>query len=138
MSIPLEQQQQQQPPPLALDQTPFGPHRGHGSFGPVIAVLAVIAILCVVAGMIGRICSGRRVFGHGQYDFEGWIERKCSSCIDGHIEPPRPPPPEPPTSTAAMPSSSSSVKGGGKSVPIVIPIETPQEAKGSRNPSETA
>ncbi|KAK1315584.1 hypothetical protein QJS10_CPA05g01506 [Acorus calamus] len=135
MSTPLEQQQQQQPPPLAMDETAFTPHRGHGSFGPVIAVLAVIAILGVVAGMIGRICSGRRVFGHGQYDFEGWIERKCSSCIDGHIDSPRLPP-RPPAETAAMPSSSSSVNGGGGPVPIVIPIETPQEVKNSRNPSE--
>ncbi|XP_054776339.1 uncharacterized protein LOC129284869 [Prosopis cineraria] len=65
---------------------------GHESVGPVIAVLAVITVLGVMAGMIGRLCSGRRVLGHARYDFESWFETKCSSCIDGGIAPPPPPP----------------------------------------------
>ncbi|KHN31053.1 hypothetical protein glysoja_020351, partial [Glycine soja] len=69
--------------------------------GPVIAVLAVITVLGVIAGMIGRLCSGRRVMGHGEYDVETWVETKCSSCVDGRIAPPTPsgeesPPEEPP------------------------------------------
>jgi hypothetical protein len=64
----------------------------------VIAVLAVITILGVIAGMIGRLCSGRRIMGHGQYDFESWVERKCSSCLDGRVGPP---PPRPPPATAS-------------------------------------
>ncbi|OAY29413.1 uncharacterized protein LOC110602010 [Manihot esculenta] len=88
MSTPLDQQQQQQPPPMEVTQQAYTAHTGHGSVGPVIAVLAVITILGVIAGMIGRLCSGRRTMGHGQYDFEGWVERKCSSCLDGRIEPP--------------------------------------------------
>lgn len=87
MSTPLDQQQQQQPPPLPVTQQARTAHSGHGSVGPVIAVLAVITILGVIAGMIGRLCSGRRILGHGQYDVEGWLERKCSSCIDGRIDP---------------------------------------------------
>ncbi|XP_050233506.2 uncharacterized protein LOC126681994 [Mercurialis annua] len=86
MSTPLDQQQQQ--PPTEVTQQAYTAHTGHGSVGPVIAVLAVITILGVIAGMIGRLCSGRRVMGHWQYDFEGWVERKCSSCIDGRIDPP--------------------------------------------------
>ncbi|XVE66884.1 hypothetical protein DITRI_Ditri08aG0115600 [Diplodiscus trichospermus] len=89
MSTPLEQQQ---PPPVGVSQQAYTAHTGHGSVGPVIAVLAVITILGVIAGMIGRLCSGRPIMGHGQYDFEGWVERKCSSCLDGRLDlpPPRP------------------------------------------------
>ncbi|KAJ9135609.1 hypothetical protein P3X46_032772 [Hevea brasiliensis] len=87
MSTPLDQQQQQ-PPPMDVTQQAYTAHTGHGSIGPVIAVLAVITILGVIAGMIGRLCSGRRVMGNGQYDFEGWVERKCSSCLDGPVDAP--------------------------------------------------
>ncbi|KAL3515246.1 hypothetical protein ACH5RR_022148 [Cinchona calisaya] len=84
------------PPPQLLD--PFGQqqqaytaHSGHGSVGPVIAVLAVISILGAIAVMIGRLCSGRGIFGHGpHYDFERWVETKCSSCVDGRVESPAP------------------------------------------------
>ncbi|KAJ0010463.1 hypothetical protein Pint_34472 [Pistacia integerrima] len=77
----------QQPPPMAVTQQVYTTRSGHGSVGPVIAVLAVIIMLGVIAGMIGRLCSGRRVMGRGEYDFEGWVERKCSSCLDGNIDP---------------------------------------------------
>ncbi|KAK3024543.1 hypothetical protein RJ639_043735 [Escallonia herrerae] len=88
-----------QPPPGmtgAVNQQDYTAHSGHGSVGPVIAVLAVISILSAVAVMIGRLCSGRRIMGHGQYDFESWVETKCASCLDGHVghPPPLPPPPE--------------------------------------------
>ncbi|KAJ8763434.1 hypothetical protein K2173_002317 [Erythroxylum novogranatense] len=95
MSTPLDQQQQQQAPPVAVVQA-YTERGGHGSVGPVIAVLAVITILGVIAGMIGRLCSGRRILGFGEYDLEGWVERKCSSCIDGHVDPPTPPSPDTP------------------------------------------
>ncbi|KAM7479213.1 hypothetical protein LguiA_027426 [Lonicera macranthoides] len=85
----------QQPPPIAdIRQIYPSSHSGHGSVGPVIAALAVITILGAIAVMIGRLCSGRRIMGHPQYyDFEGWVETKFSSCIDGRIDlpPPRPP-----------------------------------------------
>ncbi|KAK9056685.1 hypothetical protein SSX86_024047 [Deinandra increscens subsp. villosa] len=81
----------QQPPPFPpVIQEQYKPHSGHGSVGPVIGVLAVIMVLGVVAVMIGRLCSGRRVMGHLQYDFEGWVETRCSSCIDGRLGPPLP------------------------------------------------
>ncbi|KAM0946458.1 hypothetical protein DsansV1_C09g0095171 [Dioscorea sansibarensis] len=100
MSLPGEQQQ----PPGSYEE-PYRHRSGGGSIGPVIAVLAVIAVLGVIAGVIGRLCSGRRVWGCRQYDFEGWIERKCASCIDGrldhHHHHPRPPPPP----AAAAPGS---------------------------------
>ena len=97
----------QQPPPLEVTQQSYTTHLGHGSVGPVIAVLAVITVLGVIAGMIGRLCSGRRVMGHGEYDVETWVETKCSSCVDGRIAPPtprpRPPPPPEPNSGGDLP-----------------------------------
>lgn len=109
---------QLQPPPVSVTQQDYTTHSGHGSVGPVIAVLAVITILGVIAGMVGRLCSGRRVMGHGQYyDFEAWLERKCSSCIDGRIGPPSPPPHIPATATV-------------EEVPTAEPVvESPQEIK---------
>ncbi|KAL7156764.1 hypothetical protein ABFS83_02G030700 [Erythranthe nasuta] len=82
----------QQPPPMEMaQQQTYTSYPGHGSVGPVIGVLAVITILGAIAVVIGRLCSGRGVRGYGQYDFEGWVETKCSSCIDGRVDPPPPP-----------------------------------------------
>ncbi|XP_062109794.1 uncharacterized protein LOC133821628 [Humulus lupulus] len=106
----------QQPPPMAVVQQAYTAHSGRGSVGPVIAVLAVITVLGVIAGMIGRLCSGRRVMGHGQYyDFEGWVERKCSSCLDGTVGPPHRPSP---------PANASSGE-----VPVAMPVEMPSQTK---------
>ncbi|KAJ0972187.1 hypothetical protein J5N97_020146 [Dioscorea zingiberensis] len=119
MSLPGEQQQ----PPGGY-QEPYRHRTGGGSIGPVIAVLAVIAVLGVIAGVIGRLCSGRRVWGCRQYDFEGWIERKCASCIDGRLDhhhhtvrPPAPPPPPPPDTNGAASSTA-------EQLPEVKPPET--------------
>lgn len=80
-----------QPPPVP-QQTIMNPSQGHsggggggGSVGTLVVVLAVITILGVLAGVIARICGGRHLAGHGDYDFEGWVENKCSSCIDGSL-----------------------------------------------------
>ncbi|KAK6135688.1 hypothetical protein DH2020_030565 [Rehmannia glutinosa] len=81
----------QQPPPMEMAaQQAYTAHSGQGSVGPVIGVLAVITILGAIAVMIGRLCSGRGIRGRGQYDFEGWVETKCASCIDGRVDPPPP------------------------------------------------
>ncbi|KAF8377504.1 hypothetical protein HHK36_030886 [Tetracentron sinense] len=111
MSMPLESQQQQSP-----QEAPTS-HSGHGSFGPVIAVLVVITILGIVAGMIGRLCSGRRIIGLGQYDFKDWVEKKFSACIDGRIDSPASPPPN--------------ISDACQTAPIAIPIESPKETKQS-------
>ncbi|PKU75473.1 uncharacterized protein LOC110101758 [Dendrobium catenatum] len=81
------------PPPTTTTTTRYPSKESWGSIGPVIGVLAVIAILGILAGVIGRLCSGRRILGLGPFDVEGWIERKCS-CIDGGISSPLPPPEE--------------------------------------------
>lgn len=84
MSMPLDQQ----PPPGFVLQQNANPHSPHGSIGAVVAVLVVVIILGVVAVVIGRLCSGRSIMGYGHYDLESWAETKCSSCIDGRINPP--------------------------------------------------
>ncbi|KAH7567365.1 hypothetical protein ACOSP7_010783 [Xanthoceras sorbifolium] len=87
MSMPLGQQ----PPPVTIAQQSYN-HSVHGSVGPLIAVLVVIIILGILAGMVGRLCSGKTIMGYGQYDIESWAETKCSTCIDGRISPPLPRP----------------------------------------------
>lgn len=83
-----------------------GSHSGGGSVGPLIVVLAVITILGVVAGMIGRLCAGRRFSGSSHYDFEGWVEQKCATCIDGRLE--------------------SGTAEGAPPVPVAKPAENPE------------
>ncbi|KAF3616007.1 hypothetical protein P3S67_019895 [Capsicum chacoense] len=120
---------QQLPPPMFMGQQAYSGRPGHGSIGPVIAVLAVIAVLGAIAVMIGRLCSGRRIMGHGQYDFEGWVETKCASCIDGRVDPiPRPvtvTPPPPPVVVAE--SSSSGSPGDAAAAPVPETVETREE-----------
>ncbi|KAI3497339.1 hypothetical protein L1887_39882 [Cichorium endivia] len=112
MSTPsLDQTQQQLPPILpVIERQDYTSHHLHGSVGPAIGALALIMVLGVVAVMIGRLCSGRRIMGHRQYDFEGWVETKCSSCIDGRLGPPPPPP-------AIVESSSEAAAAAGHSEP---------------------
>ena len=120
-TTPIVDPQLQEPPPMEVTQQAYTAHSGHGSIGPFIGVLAVITILGVIAGMIGRLCSGRQIMGHGQYDFEGWVERKCSSCLDGRVDP--------------LPTRAAAENGGGggpiggDTVPVAVPVETPQESK---------
>lgn len=83
MTMPLTQQ----PPTATTTQQYYNAYPSRGSVGPVIAVLVVIIILGVLAGMIGRLCSGKRIMGYGQFDMESWAERKFSSCIDGRLSP---------------------------------------------------
>lgn len=69
--------------------------------GPLFVVLAIIMVLGVLAGLIGRVCSGRHWGVDTQYDFEGWVEKRCANCIDGDVEAPPPPPPDKPAEEAA-------------------------------------
>ncbi|GLJ28606.1 hypothetical protein SUGI_0563690 [Cryptomeria japonica] len=95
----------QQTPPAGGIYSEAAAHGSHsrGSVGPLIVVLAVITILGVAAGMVGRMCAGRRFRRDREYDFEGWIERKCATCIDGSLE--------------------SGGGGGGAAVPVAKPAE---------------
>ncbi|KAJ7966660.1 Alpha-protein kinase 1-like [Quillaja saponaria] len=99
MSMPLDQQ----PTPFIVTEQSYRASSNHGSVGPLVGVLIVITILGVLAVMIGRLCSGRTVMGYGQYDMESWAETKCSSCIDGRINPPLPGTNESTSSVPTMP-----------------------------------
>jgi len=57
----------------------------------------------VIAGMIARLCGGRHFGGNGENDIEGWVEKKCRSCIDGGLPPP-PPPEEPKPAPSPAPT----------------------------------
>ncbi|CAJ1973362.1 unnamed protein product [Sphenostylis stenocarpa] len=114
MSMPMYQQDQ--PPPVSV--TKQSPHE---SVGPVVGVLVVVIVLGIIAVMIGRLCSGRRIMGHGQLDVESWAERKCSSCIDGKIN----------LSQPTRPIESSTF------VPAT-PIHTCQETKQPEQSSQTS
>lgn len=71
----------------------------HRSIETLVVVLAVITIVGVIAGIIARLCGGRHFGGNGENDIEGWVERRCRSCIDGGV--PAAAPPEEPKPTAA-------------------------------------
>eukprot|EP00249_Psilotum_nudum_P015132 c25180_g2_i1 orf=662-1228(+) len=64
--------------------SPSGSH-SNGSIGMLFVVLVVIIILGLLAGFLARICGGRHFAGNIEYDFEGWVERTCASCIDGYM-----------------------------------------------------
>ncbi|KAL3534312.1 hypothetical protein ACH5RR_002773 [Cinchona calisaya] len=57
----------------------------HQSIETLVVVLAVITILGVIAGIVARLCGGRHFGGTGDHDIEGWVERKCRSCIDAGV-----------------------------------------------------
>ncbi|GFY80573.1 hypothetical protein Acr_01g0003820 [Actinidia rufa] len=75
----------------------------HRSIETLVVVLAVITIVGVIAGIIARLCGGRHVGSSGDHDTEGWVERKCRSCIDGGVPATLPPleEPKPPATEAA-------------------------------------
>uniref|UniRef100_A0A3Q7FY97 Transmembrane protein n=1 Tax=Solanum lycopersicum TaxID=4081 RepID=A0A3Q7FY97_SOLLC len=79
-------------PPLVVDQqntnyysSSSSSSNTHKSIETLLVVLAIITILGVIASIIARLCGGRHFSGNGEDDIEGWVERKCRSCIDGGI-----------------------------------------------------
>ncbi|KAF4353504.1 hypothetical protein CsatB_008583 [Cannabis sativa] len=78
----------QAPPLSVVVVSPQQQRVSHGSssVGPVVGVLVAILILGAMAVMVGRLCSGKRIMGYGNFDLETWAETKCSSCIDGRIQ----------------------------------------------------
>ncbi|KAK4767168.1 hypothetical protein SAY86_014918 [Trapa natans] len=92
--VPLVSEAPPLPPPLPLFVVEPGKCT-HRSIETLVVVLAVITILGVVAGIVARLCGGRHFEGSGDHDIEGWVERKCRSCIDGGLPPPPPEPSKP-------------------------------------------
>ncbi|PIN10285.1 hypothetical protein CDL12_07302 [Handroanthus impetiginosus] len=80
-------------PPL-VEPPPVQPsHSTPHSIETLVVVLAAITIIGVIAGVIARLCGGQHFGGSGEHDVEGWVERKCRSCIDAGVPMAPPPPP---------------------------------------------
>lgn len=90
-----------QAPPVVVEPRQ---HSTHQSIETLVVVLAVITILGVIAGIIARLCGGRHFGGTGDHDIEGWVERKCRSCIDAGVPaaPPQPAEANPKTEEAKL------------------------------------
>ncbi|CAA0829876.1 Unknown protein [Striga hermonthica] len=69
----------QQEPPAAVESI------GRHSIETLVVVLAAITIIGVFAGIVARLCGGRHLGGSGEQDIEGWVEKRCRSCIDGGL-----------------------------------------------------
>ncbi|KAH6559463.1 hypothetical protein KP509_1Z007500 [Ceratopteris richardii] len=111
---------------LHMRQLSDGDSHSGSTVGTLFIVLAIIMILGIIAGFIGRICAGRHWGGDTQYDFEGWVEKRCASCIDGDIEAPPPPPPpapaeEKPPAEAAPPAAAPAAGNGAAPAPAGDP-----------------
>ncbi|KAF8043991.1 hypothetical protein BT93_A2081 [Corymbia citriodora subsp. variegata] len=74
--------------PLAVPPPPEPGRYTHRSIETLVVVLAAITIIGVVAGIVARLCGGRHLGGSGESDIEGWVERRCKSCIDAGLPPP--------------------------------------------------
>ncbi|WVZ60185.1 hypothetical protein U9M48_010238 [Paspalum notatum var. saurae] len=57
----------------------------------LVVIVAAIVLAAVLAGVVARVCGGRHVAPsvHG-HDEEGWVERRCRSCLDSGLPPPPP------------------------------------------------
>ncbi|ERN00869.1 hypothetical protein AMTRI_Chr03g45600 [Amborella trichopoda] len=74
-----------EPPPPPPPQPPHSSGTTHGSIQTLVVVLAVITIAGVLAGIFARVCGGRHLAGNSDHDYEGWIERRCRSCLDSGV-----------------------------------------------------
>ncbi|KAJ1294059.1 hypothetical protein BS78_01G117000 [Paspalum vaginatum] len=56
----------------------------------LVVIVAAIVLAAVLAGVVARVCGGRHVVPsvHGHDDEEGWVERRCRSCLDSGLPPP--------------------------------------------------
>uniref|UniRef100_A0A0D9VXS7 Uncharacterized protein n=1 Tax=Leersia perrieri TaxID=77586 RepID=A0A0D9VXS7_9ORYZ len=54
----------------------------------LVVIVAAIVLVAVLAGVVARVCGGRHVVPSGDRDIEGWVERRCRSCLDSGLPPP--------------------------------------------------
>jgi hypothetical protein len=67
----------------------------------LVVIVAAIVLAAVLAGVLARVCGGRYVVPSGDdRDVEGWVERRCRSCLDSGLPPPAPAPEPEKTSEA--------------------------------------
>ncbi|XP_062214904.1 uncharacterized protein LOC133915673 [Phragmites australis] len=58
----------------------------------LVVIVAAIVLAAVLAGVLARVCGGRHVApSRDDCDDEGWVERRCRSCLDSGLPQPAPP-----------------------------------------------
>ncbi|KAL5217080.1 hypothetical protein ABZP36_017764 [Zizania latifolia] len=73
------------------------PARSTGrSVETLVVIVAAIVLAAVLAGVVARVCGGRPASASGDRDEEGWVERRCRSCLDSGLTPPEPAPAQQP------------------------------------------
>lgn len=65
-----------------------GPRSTARSVETLVVIVAAIVLVAVLAGVVARACGGRHVAPSGDRDVEGWVERRCRSCLDSGLPPP--------------------------------------------------
>lgn len=55
----------------------------------LVVIVAAIVLAAVLAGVLARVCGGRHVMPSAEYhEEEGWVEKRCRSCLDSGLPPP--------------------------------------------------
>ncbi|KAM0850391.1 hypothetical protein ACQ4PT_053118 [Festuca glaucescens] len=54
----------------------------------LVVIIAAIVLAAALAGALARACGGRHVVPSADQDVEGWVERRCRTCLDGGLPPP--------------------------------------------------
>jgi hypothetical protein len=54
----------------------------------LVVIIAAIVLAAALAGVLARACGGRHVAPSADQDVEGWVERRCRSCLDSGLPPP--------------------------------------------------
>jgi hypothetical protein len=54
----------------------------------LVVIIAAIVLAAALAGVLARACGGRHVTPSADQDVEGWVERRCRSCLDSGMPPP--------------------------------------------------
>ncbi|XP_047088846.1 uncharacterized protein LOC124700822 [Lolium rigidum] len=54
----------------------------------LVVIIAAIVLAAALAGVLARACGGRHVAPSADRDVEGWVERRCRTCLDGGLPAP--------------------------------------------------
>ena len=58
------------------------------SIETLVMIVSAIVLAAVLAGVLARACGGRHVVPSGDRDVEGWVERRCRTCLDSGLPTP--------------------------------------------------
>uniref|UniRef100_A0ACD6A6K4 Uncharacterized protein n=1 Tax=Avena sativa TaxID=4498 RepID=A0ACD6A6K4_AVESA len=71
----------------ARHQAPAARSTGR-SVETLVVIVAAIVLAAALAGVLARACGGRHVAPSADHDVEGWVDRRCHTCLDGGLPPP--------------------------------------------------